>query len=214
MRSFSHWTLRYIVNRLMTIYYEKASPDHPWLTCQANRILDSMLKPSDAGLEFGSGRSTMWFAKRLRCLTSVEHNPEWAAKVRRQLDEKGCINVDYRFIPQDVPDEQGGDSAYVRVIDEFAAESLDFCLVDAAYRDFCALKVIDKLKPGGLLVIDNVNRYLPSDTHSPYSRSLADGPAGVVWKEVGQILADWRSIWTSSGVTDTAIYIKPCKSRD
>ena len=105
---------------------------------------------------------------------------------------------------------QGNDAAYVKVTDTFDPNSLDFCLVDGVLRDFCALRSIDKLRPGGLLVIDNVNWYLPSGSYSPNSRTFTQGPVSPVWKDVEQRLSDWRRIWSSSGVTDTAIFFKPC----
>ncbi len=210
MRSFRHWTLRYLTNRLATIYYERVFPDHPWLTRSANEILDSYLRKSDVGLEFGSGRSTKWFARRIGRLTSVEHDSIWATKVRHMLDAAAIINVDYKLISVDKEEDQPDDTAYVKVSDAFSPNSLDFCLVDGIYGDFCALRVVDKIRPGGILVIDNVNWYLPSDSCSPHSKTFSDGPKGAVWNEVEQTLSHWRRIWTSSGVTDTAIFFKPC----
>ena len=77
MRPFRHLTPRYIWNRTALIVYERANPGQPWLTPDMIKILDSWLCPADVGLEFGSGRSTSWFAARVKHLTSVEHNPEW-----------------------------------------------------------------------------------------------------------------------------------------
>jgi len=209
MRSISHWTPRYIKDRLGTIYYEKKHRDHPWLPRSANEILDSYLTKSDIGLEFGSGRSTIWFAKRISHLTSVEDNENWVANVREMLNKTNTQNVDYKFLPNDGEEDNGSDVEYVRVIDNFEANSLDFCLVDGSFREFCTLNVIEKIHPGGLLIIDNVNWYLPSNTYSPFSRSLADGPKNPIWNEVANRLSNWRKIWISSGVTDTAFFFKP-----
>lgn len=105
-------------------------------------------------------------------------------------------------------DHDGSDTVYVNEIKSLEDESLDFCLVDGLYRGYCALAAIPKVKPGGLLVIDNVNWYLPHQTRSPNSIRLGE-PNGKEWKEAYQLLKDWRYIWTSSGVTDTALYFKP-----
>ena len=210
MRSFRHWTPRYIVNRVAEMRYQRLSPDEPWLTMQANQILLTLLKPEDVGVEFGSGRSTVWFAKRVRSLTSVEHNEQWYGKVQNLLATSGADNVDYILCPRDLPDAEGDRSAYVAVLDRFVSDKLDFALVDGVYRDHCALHALKKLRPGGVLIIDNVNRYLPSNSISPASRTMQQGPDGEVWRQVLNRLADWRSIWTSSGVTDTAFYFKPC----
>ena len=98
----------------------------------------------------------------------------------------------------------------MKAVDKFADNSLDFCLVDGTLREYCALKAIDKIQPGGLLIIDDVQRYLPSASFSPSSRSLAAGADGPMWQEVERRIADWRRIWTSSGVKDTALFFKPC----
>ena len=70
------------------------------------------------------------------------------------------------------------------------------------------MAVIPKIATGGLLVIDNINWFLDHPTHSPASR-YKKGPASPTWARLEEQLAAWRMIWTSSGVTDTAIWIKP-----
>ena len=106
-------------------------------------------------------------------------------------------------------DADAAEAAYVAELDRMEAESADFILVDGIYRDYCAQKAIRVLRPGGLLVIDNVNRYLPSDSHAPRSRSRADGPKTRTWQAVYDVIGSWRMIWTSSGVGDTALFFKP-----
>ena len=59
-----------------------------------------------------------------------------------------------------------------------------------------------------MLIIDNVNWYLPCRSKAPNSRTAELGPATDVWAAVWRQLAGWRTIWTSSGVWDTAIFIK------
>jgi hypothetical protein len=213
MRTFNHWTLRYIKDRAAVLWYEASQPEHPWLTRAANEIIASFLKPTDIGLEFGSGRSTVWLASRIAHLTSVEHDPGWADQVRSMLREHSITNVDYRLIPadQDENSPSAVDAAYAGVTDLFSARTLDFVLIDGIYRDSCSLRVMDKIRPGGILVIDNVNWYLPGSSHSPNSRRVLDGPKGETWDKVAKRLLGWRKIWTTSGVTDTAIFFRPCE---
>ena len=64
--------------------------------------------------------------------------------------------------------------------------------------------------PGGVLIVDDVNRYLPSNSRSPRSRKPGAGPLNEIWSDVAGQIAPWRSIWTSSGISDTAFYFKPC----
>ncbi len=189
--------------------YERAHPEDPWLTPAAIRLLTTLLHHEDRGAEFGSGRSTLWFAARVAALTSVEHDLRWHEAVTAQLKERGLGNVEYILAPGDQPVKHGGGSAYARTALAFPDASLDFALVDGHYRDYSAKFVLPKLRPGGMLIIDNVNWYLPSRSKAPNSRTFTQGPLTAVWAEVGRELTGWRTIWTSSGVWDTAIFIRP-----
>ena len=209
MRKIRHWKPRYVYNRTKLMLYERCNPDYPWLTADAVRLLTSMLRPSDEGVEYGSGRSTLWFAERVSKLTSVEHNEEWYATVSGKLKHRGLANVDYILAPRDQPGELGGTSEYTLTALKFADASVDFALIDGLYRDYVTRYMLPKIKSGGLLIIDNVNWCLPSRTNSPYSRTPGLGPNGPVWEELAGKLGEWRTIWTSSGVTDTAIFVKP-----
>jgi predicted O-methyltransferase YrrM len=206
---FRHWTPRYLANRTAVGIYQHAHPTAPWLTPKAIELLTGMLLPTDRWLEFGSGRSTAWLSGRLEHLISVEHSPVWYDKVSRRLKELALDNVDYRLLPTSLPDERGGESEYARLPLSLPDASLNLVLVDGKYRDHCARSALPKLAPGGLLVIDNVNWYLPSTTRSPFSRGPAAEPASTVWREVLDVIDGWRRVWTSCGVWDTAIYVRP-----
>ena len=208
-RPMRHLTPRYVYNRARQLAYERAHPDDPWLTPAAIGLLRSLLRPSDRGAEFGSGRSTLWFARRVATLTSVEHDARWHQAVSARLKAQGLGNVDYILAPEDQPIERGGDSAYARVALGFPDDSLDFALIDGHYRDYSAKFILPKIRPGGMLIIDNANWCLPCRSAAPNSRTDALGPATPAWAEVAEELSGWRSIWTSSGVWDTAIFIRP-----
>src|SRR2546421_9596401 len=90
-----HRTPRYACARARQFLYQRRNPDAPWLTPEAIRLLEPMLLPSDSGLEFGSGRSTIWLARRIARLTSVEHDAAWHAALSGQLKELELANVDY-----------------------------------------------------------------------------------------------------------------------
>ncbi|MDX9863708.1 MAG: class I SAM-dependent methyltransferase [Anaerolineaceae bacterium] len=209
MRSIRHLTPRYIVNRTIEKLYRRTHPGIAWLTPDANDILDSCLCKEDRGIEFGSGNSTVWFAKRVAFLDSVEHQANWYEKIAQMLDEARLDNVRYHLHARDADDNPDA-SGYVRIADSFALGSLDFALVDGIYRAHCVRAVIDKLKPGGLLIIDNVNLYLPCESMAPNSVPVDGKPVTPVWQEVYDVIHLWRTIWTSNGVSDTAIFIKPC----
>ena len=204
-----HWSFRYLCNRFKLFLYEINHPDYPWLTQQANEFLQSCLRKTDIGLEWGSGRSTIWFAMRVANLTSVEGNLAWCEKVKTRLVIRGLRNVQlcYCEIPQKFDKAQS--NRYVAIADSFPDNSLDFALIDGNYRCECAIAVLKRIKPGGLLIIDNINVFLPSNSHSPDSRIARAGPSSEKWALLVDLLWSWRCIWTSNGVSDTAIWVKP-----
>ena len=209
MKSVSHWTPSYILARTREITYRYRHPNLPWLTRGANDFLSSYVISSDFGLEFGSGRSTLWFAARISKLVSVEHDKDWHAKVSASLVQQRLANVDYRYLDVALEDFSATEMAIREITDPFPAGSFDFVLVDGVHRDICTREALGLIRPGGILVIDNVNRHLPSNSMSPESRSLEMGPEEGEWESIAETLKKWRHFWTSSGVTDTAIYFKP-----
>ena len=129
------------------------------------RFCDSHFSGGRNALEFGSGRSTRWFAKRVDRLTSVEHAEEWHRIVSKELQDEGVGNVDYLHIPLDhlesAPEQTTYDPipAYVRAADRFDDGTLDFVIVDGHYRTHCVRRALPKLRRGGYLLVDDVNMW-------------------------------------------------------
>ena len=208
-RTFHHWTLRYLVDRTTEKTYRRAHPGVPWIAPAAVEFLDGYLKPTDKMLEFGSGRSSLWFAERIGHITSVEHNPDWHRQISTKIAEKRLSNISYFLHPKQADSVPGSQSQYVLVTQSIPPQSLDVVLVDGIYRAQCVLQSLPLIVDGGILVIDNVNRYLPSRSIAPNSRSAEAGPVDDEWRQVLELIGNWRFFWTSNGVSDTAFYFKP-----
>ena len=183
-------------------FYEKQHPDHPWLAQTAIIVLSSWLKPTDVGFEWGAGRSTIWLARKVHHLTSVEHDMKWYQVVKEELEKARITNVNLVLCKID----GGKESEYVRAMDSYPPNSLDFVLIDGRLRHHCLDTAIDKLRPGGLVILDNANRYFPSDSRSPGSVRVYPRKE---WQDSADRLGKWRLIWTSNGVSDTVLWIKP-----
>jgi predicted O-methyltransferase YrrM len=209
MRNMRHRTPQYVYHRTRLMWYEVTHPGSPCLSPDAIRLLPSMLRSSDQGVEFGSGVSTAWFAARVGHLTSVESDKRWYATVSAMLKERRLTNAQLVLAPRDQPAELGDRSEYARTAFNFPDESIDFALIDGIYRGHTARLMMPKIKLGGFLIIDDAHWFLPSDSRSPNARTYAMGADGPVWEQVAAGLSGWRTIWTSSGVNDTAIYVKP-----
>jgi hypothetical protein len=200
---------RYLVQR----YFQRTYPDTPVVVANASVLLNAWLKPTDRAFEWGSGRSTTFFARRVGSLTSIEHDPAWYEQVKGRLAEEGLAGkVDYRLVPAPAGQmEEPEDSPYARAIDAVPDGSLDLVIVDGQMRLRCAERSLGKLKPMGLLVIDGANRYLPNDFEGGHTtlRVWRDEPLDEGWRALSARLADWRAIHTTDFLWDTRMWVKP-----
>ncbi|MEL6930878.1 MAG: hypothetical protein AAFN81_06885 [Bacteroidota bacterium] len=200
-----HHSIQYIFSRLGQKFFEYKHPDAPWLTQQAVLLLDHLIRPSDRGLEFGSGRSTKWFARRCHHLHSIEHHEGWFRKVDAEI--ASLTNVKYEL--KELSTNNPRLSPYVLVLEKIASNGIDFILVDGQCRDILCLSSIEKLRSGGLLILDNAERYVPNKYNIPESIGKDTDRMTENWREFLDQIQDWRRIWTSNGVTATLILFKP-----
>lgn len=204
---------RYVLRRLGQIRFELEHPECPWLPRSTVLLLDNWLKPTDVGIEWGSGRSTVWLAERVAQLTSVEHDEAWYGRVQASLDVRGLRSkVDYRLVPC-LLDEQAEPVShpYAEVAREIADGTIDFALVDGNIRLTCVRLALSKLKPGGLLILDNANRFVPNPHLGGFStvHEARGEPRSSGWAEVLARLGAWRWLSTTDGIWDTRLWISP-----
>lgn len=138
--------------------FEQDNPDTPWFVPAAIQHIEQALRPDFRGFEWGCGRSTMWFARRVNHITSVEGRRSWFEEISRQLAANNLrdrvtlclaeVTTEHNFIAEEV-------NRYAGAIDKIADGSLDFIVVDGHFRDACLQRIGQKLRPGGLLIIDN-----------------------------------------------------------
>lgn len=213
MVQFSDLPPRHLWRYLVQRYFQRTYPDTPVVVANASVLLNAWLRPTDRAFEWGSGRSTIFFARRVGHLVSVEHDPDWHGEVCRRLEAEGLAGkVDYRLVPapggqMDEPE----DSPYARAIDAVPDASLDFVIVDGQMRLRCAERALGKLKPMGLLVIDGANRYLPNPFEGGHTtlRVWRDAPLNAEWGALAERLRDWRAIHTTDFLWDTRMWVKP-----
>lgn len=147
----------------------------PWLTEKAIVFLEDFLKnnPNAVILEFGSGSSTLWFAKTTKNLYSVEHDANWYKLTKQKLESDPKYHkVEYFLLKR----------PYYDICDNFPDEYFDLILVDGRNRKGCIAKALRILKPGGVLMLDNSER--------PY------------YKTVFSLMSGWPSVITEQKVPD------------
>ena len=186
----------YIIAKIKNYFYIRDNQDLPWMTEMANSFLIKNLNKDMLVLEFGSGRSTKFFANRAKQVLSREHNREWFDIITKQLEN--IENIKYEFY-----DDLDKYSDVTTIEDN----SLDVVIVDGRNRINCLLNSISKLKTGGILVLDNAERYLVYETSSPGKHLL--NSRNPKWAEAEKILKEnfWRYN-TSNGIFDTLIFFK------
>lgn len=158
------------VRSLLAIYDagDLAALDLPWWTLGATKKVADFLtfRQNARVFEWGSGASTVWLARRAADVASVEHDPRWARQIARMLPDNAHVTV---VEPKKVGNE-GATAAsskrgfeglefyrYVSAIEEIA-DPLDLIVVDGRAREACLVKALERLAPGGLIVLDNVER--------------------------------------------------------
>jgi predicted O-methyltransferase YrrM len=166
-------------------------------------LLDQLINSNDIGVEYGSGRSTFWFAKRCKHLTSFENNKKWFTIVSSKIAT--LKNVTYELLELN---EDPIAAAYYKSIFNFNNESLDFIVIDGKYRDLIAIEAIEKLKKGGILIFDNAERYFPNKYNVPESIGNNSDKVPVQIKQLVKTTENWRKIWTTNGVTTTLLMFK------
>jgi precorrin-6B methylase 2 len=130
-------------------YREQASVDAsgaplPWITYPAIEFLRKRIKPDFAVFEYGAGASTIWWAKQVRIVVSVEHDRSWLEKLNLQkYPNVTAYQID--LVP-------GG--AYSKKIQEFE-NTFDVVVIDGRDRTNCTKNCLNALKPSGVVIFDN-----------------------------------------------------------
>lgn len=221
-RRFGHWTPRYLRYRLEAMVRAAVWPEEPSLTPTAVKQLAALLGPDSIGVEWGSGNTTRWFARRTRQLTSFETTPAYYRDVAATLAAEGLRNVDYRLIAHDFEGEDDElemhRNPFVMAASQFGDETLDYALVDSAPRGCLCAGIAPKIKRGGLLILDNANWYLPPPASvrpaAPGSVSAVPGTPGSrvahheCWPAFSRMIASWEARWSSNGLQMTLILVK------
>jgi len=128
----------------------------PWIPFAAQRFIEAtILRPESRVFEFGSGGSTIWWAKRAAHVISVENCSEWLERVQNKLDEWGVADkceLLHRATPE-----------YAAAISDYGM--FDIVFVDGEWRHRCRQKCMRRakphVKPGGYMILDNPNMYPP-----------------------------------------------------
>ncbi len=119
----------------------------PWFTYSFIDFLTERLNNKLNIFEFGSGNSTLFFAKRIKYVTSVEHNVEWYNKLIRKIPD----NVNLLLSKTDSEDD------YVGLI-KLSMNKFDIVFIDGIHRNECSHSAVEILSERGVIVLDDSER--------------------------------------------------------
>lgn len=208
--------LGYLYSRFLTgvIYhwlYRKLHPGTPKYSPGAISRLRQFLAAREAKVfEWGSGRSTIWYALRASQVVAVEHDAGWHKWVEEHLVAQNLVNAECRYIPPLSDRELNGFCwktdwrfygvlgrppgkprfrDYIAAIDEFEDESFDLIAIDGRERVGRLVHAVPKLKPGGMLLLDDSNR----QRYAP----------------VFDLLDEWPTYRFPFGLRETSVFLEP-----
>jgi predicted O-methyltransferase YrrM len=134
----------------------------PWFSYAAIDELEKQLSAESTVFEYGSGGSTVFFARRARQVTAVENNPAWAERVNAELRRQHLANVSISLHPFDMDDAVAfATSAYLQALGDSRPNII---VVDGdeggvPLRPLCFRHAETRIAAGGLIVVDDSWRY-------------------------------------------------------
>ena len=120
---------------------------NPWYAYSATTFLENRVHQGMSVFEYGSGNSTLWWAKRVSHLVSCEHDAQWYTRMQPVLP----ANVEYIHA-----DLRTGDD-YWRTILRYD-QNFDLVIVDGLDRLRCAINCLPALSAEGVIVWDDTYR--------------------------------------------------------
>lgn len=144
--------------------------DLPWWSIKAVRVVDSLLntKPKTTVFEYGSGASTVWLAKRVAKVFSVDHDRDWFNTLQSYIPSDSRAEI--RLIsPQPIQTQRTTirsqkpgweNSDFSEYVNEIKKMNMTFgvIVIDGRCRAECLVTAIPFLEEHGFIIFDNSHR--------------------------------------------------------
>ncbi len=152
-KRFANYKDSYLVKTGYLKSFEKGYPVDlgmnplPWMNYPFLGFIKTRLNKNQNLFEFGSGYSTVFFAKKLKSVTSVEYDKEWFEKAKEMT--KSFSNTEIIF--QELNDN------YPKAIGK-TERKFELIIIDGRKRVQCALNSFEHLTSDGILILDDSSR--------------------------------------------------------
>ncbi|MGF1535849.1 MAG: hypothetical protein ACFB4J_05085 [Elainellaceae cyanobacterium] len=156
----------------------------PWWTYPAIEFVATWVRPEMRVFEYGGGHSTLWWAKRVQQVTTIDHDRSWVAKIEGSLPAPHIISyvsadvkpheaiaaygtyfqsqprTDFPYDEARITRRGLNDADFVGYVDAINRYpgSFDCIVIDGMARRLCAHAAVKKLKADGIILFDNANR--------------------------------------------------------
>ncbi|MDO8483136.1 MAG: hypothetical protein Q7S86_04960 [bacterium] len=145
--------------------YEAAPvQSEPWINVSAKNWLGKYLQKDMRVFEYGSGGSTLYMAKRVKELLSVESDIYWYSKVTKTIRMSGITNCKVLYAEaspspsNQLSRDEGAYVSYAEKIKKFPNDYFNLVYIDGRGRELCVRQSLSKIKKGGYLLLDNTDR--------------------------------------------------------
>lgn len=118
----------------------------PWLTYSFLDFLEGRLQPQFRIFEYGAGNSTLYYAKHVQQVVSVEHNESWYHAIKSNLPQ----NVSIKLLKVE-------NGEYQRAL-SLESIKFDLIIIDGRERVSCCKAAIDALTEDGVIILDDSER--------------------------------------------------------
>ncbi|MEP7014565.1 MAG: class I SAM-dependent methyltransferase [Verrucomicrobiota bacterium] len=157
---------KYVPGYLSTNFSKRTPLDLelPWFSYAAIDFLAAFLRPEMCVFEYGTGGSTLFLARKVRTVTSIEDNVVWLQKIEERLRQTGLSNVVLQHRQFDSKNPVNFESSgYLHSI---PSRQFDMIVVDGTeeffgqrdamqVRPICFRHAEKFIRPGGIIVVDD-----------------------------------------------------------
>ena len=125
----------------------------PWFTYPALECVEQWDLSKKRVFEFGTGHSTIYWARHAAKVVGVESDPQWAERIRSRIGDNTTLLVE--------PDRKRYAQRMFELEEEF-----DVIVIDGIERYQCVAPARERLSKGGVIILDN------SDWHERSAAAL------------------------------------------
>lgn len=169
---------RFLPQWLMSLGRDSLAQARPWITFAAEEALTGLVRSDARIFEWGAGGSTLFLGNRVSELVTVEHDQHWLRRTATLLPSRTSFRWRAYWLepvaraepcefPATDPEAYASTDAryaqmsfenYAKAIERYPNNYFDIVLIDGRARPSCFKHAVAKVKLGGHIVVDNMER--------------------------------------------------------